>query len=192
MTEEKKQYTISYLVKTESGKEAVLNSLNKVSVQNLVEGRFTELKLAYPIKKQTSAFFGSMAFKASPETIIKIDEQFKFIEDILRFLIIATPVRKTNSRFANNQRVKENIGDTNNINNVGAINSTVLVTEKENLVLEEEAEEAILKQADELLSVEEPTNNDSFKEEHSFVKNGIDDTAFDEKLKEILTDSQAK
>jgi len=192
MTEEKKQYTISYLVKTESGKEAVLKSLNKANVQNLVEGRFAELKLAYPIKKQTSAFFGSTTFKASPETIIKIDEQFKSIEDLLRFLIVATPVRKINSRFTNNQRAKENISDTNNINNASTADSISLITEEESPVLEKTIEETISKQADKLLSVEEPINNDSSKEEHSFAKNGIDDIAFDEKLKEILTDSQAK
>jgi len=192
MTEEKKQYTISYLVKTESGKEAVLKCLNKINVQNLVEGRFTELKLAYPIKKQTSAFFGSITFKALPETIIKIDEQFKSIEDVLRFLVIATPVRKTNSRFTNNQRAKENIGDINNINNASTIDSVNLIVDGESPVLEESTEETILKQADELLSAEEPINNDSSKEEHLFAKNGIDDVAFDEKLKEILTDSQTK
>ena len=189
MTEEKKQYTISYLVKTESGKEALLKCLNKINVQNLVEGRFTELKLAYPIKKQTSAFFGSITFKALPETIIQIDEQFKSIEDLLRFLIIANSVRKINSRFTNNQKVKENISSTND---VSATNNTNFIADLESPVLEKTAEETILKQADELLSTEEPVNNDSSKEEHLFAKNEIDDTAFDEKLEKILTDSQAK
>ena len=183
MTEGKKQYTISYLAKTESDKETVLKSLNHVGAQNIIEGRLTELKLAYPIKKQTSALFGSTIFEGAPEMIIKIDEQLKFAEGILRFLIVTASVRKTNPRFIKSQKDKE---DINNINAINSINNTI----SEDLSIATEAiEQNTLLQTDKLPLIKELADDSLPTENHVLANDDIDEAAFDEKLKELLTNS---
>lgn len=98
MSEEKKQYEISFLVKTEPDKDAVFQALAQVNI--ISEGRFLEIKLAYPIAKQTVAYFGSVIFEAGPEDINEIDSKMKFTESVLRFLIVTPPPKKSVSRFA--------------------------------------------------------------------------------------------
>jgi len=180
MTEGKKQYTISYLAKTESDKETVLKSLNHIGAQNLAEGRLTELKLAYPIKKQTSAFFGSITFEVVPEMIIKIDEQLKFAEGILRFLIVTASIRKISPRFTRNQKDKEDIKSINVVNNI---------VSEEHPTSAEVTGEITLSQTDKLPLIKELSNDNIPAENYLSTNNDIDEVAFDEKLKELLTNS---
>ena len=183
MTEGKKQYTISYLAKTESDKETVLKSLNHVGAQNITEGRLTELKLAYPIKKQTSALFGSTTFEGASEMIIKIDEQLKFAEGILRFLIVTASVRKTNPRFIKSQKDKEDINSINIVNN---INNPV---NEDRPTTAESTEEITLLQTDKSPLIKELLSDNPLTENHILANDDIDEVAFDEKLKELLTNS---
>ena len=180
MTEGRKQYTISYLAKTESDKEAVLKSLNHIGAQNLAEGRLTELKLAYPIKKQTSALFGSITFEVEPEMITKIDEQLKFTEGVLRFLIVTASVRKINPRFTRNQKDKEDIKSINIVNNI---------VSEEHPASAEVTEEITLLQTDKAPLIKELSNDSLSTENYLSTNNDIDEAAFDEKLKELLTNS---
>ncbi len=105
--ENQKKFEISYLVKTEANKEAVLKVLSEAGVSNVTDGRFTEIKLAYPIKKHTSAFFGSSTFEADPAVIDKLDKSLKFMEEVLRFLIISAPSPKNRLRFSDNHIQKQ-------------------------------------------------------------------------------------
>ena len=104
---EKKQYEISYLTRTEADKDTVLTALGETGAENLQEGRMAEIKLAYPIKKQTSAFFGSTVFEAGPESISKINDILKFAEGILRFLIVTPPAQKPQPRFGGRDKAIE-------------------------------------------------------------------------------------
>jgi len=185
MIDGKKQYTISYLARTEADKESVLKSLKEVNALTLTEGRVSELKLAYPIKKQTSAFFGFIAFEVAPEAISKIDEQLKFEEGILRFLIVIAPARKLNARLVNNQKNKEEIEKPD------AVNNADLIREEEASLLKE-VEEMIAEQTDNLSLAQNINNDNSLIEEISASEDKIDNLAFDEKLEEILADSQIK
>ncbi len=107
MSEEKKQYEISYLARTEADKDAVLKVLGGAGAENLEEGRLSEIKLAYPVKKQTSAYFGSTVFEAATEAIAKINDSLKFTEGILRFLIVTPPAKKSHPRFGGKERTPE-------------------------------------------------------------------------------------
>jgi len=185
MTEDKKQYTISYLARVETDKESVLKSLKEANASIFAEGRISELKLAYPIKKQTSAFFGSIVFETAPETISKIDEKLKFEEGILRFLIVVAPTRKSKTWSVNNQKNKEDIEKTDVINNTG------FIKEEEASILEE-AEKLIAKQIDDSPLTQSSTDDVSFIEELSIPEDKINDIAFDEKLEEILANSKLK
>ena len=166
MIEGKKQYSISYLAKTEADKVIVLNSLNEVGALNPVEGRATELKLAYPIKKQTSALFGSITFEASPDIISKIDERLKFVDGILRFLIISVSNRKPNLRASYNYKTKESSSDV----------SKAPSPETEDTSILQETTDPIVEQTNQSIS----------------ARNKIDDIAFNKKLEEILIDSETK
>ncbi|MFA4999707.1 MAG: 30S ribosomal protein S6 [Parcubacteria group bacterium] len=106
MPTEKRQYEISFLVRIESDKEAVFAALNKARAENLSEGKILEIKLAYPIKKQTSAFFGSAVFEAMPEDVSKIDESLKFADGVLRFLLVTPPAKKPTLRFASEEKTE--------------------------------------------------------------------------------------
>jgi ribosomal protein S6 len=113
MSEEKKQYEISFLIKTEADKDAVLQALSKAKAEVISEGRLTDTKLAYPIEKQTVAFFGYIVFEAMPEDIGEIDSQMKFAEGVLRSIIITPPPRKPVSRLMG-QRPATNGGESEN------------------------------------------------------------------------------
>ncbi|MFA4999167.1 MAG: 30S ribosomal protein S6 [Parcubacteria group bacterium] len=107
MSEEKKPYEIAFLARTEADKEAVLRVLAQIGAENISEGKFSEIKLAYPIKKQTSAFFGSATFESVPNAVLKIDEPLKFAEGVLRHILVTPPTKKYVPRFSGVQREEE-------------------------------------------------------------------------------------
>jgi small subunit ribosomal protein S6 len=47
-------------------------------------------KLAYPIKKQLSAYFVSLEFEMEPENVEKLQQELKLNNDILRFLLLVS------------------------------------------------------------------------------------------------------
>lgn len=117
MLTENKQYEISYLARTEADKDAVIATLNEAGAENLQEGRITEIKLAYPIKKQTSALFGSIVFETAPESIAKINGLLKFKEGVLRFIIVTPPAKKSHPRFSGRDKAAEGTAVTDQAKN---------------------------------------------------------------------------
>ena len=99
MLEGARQYEISFLALREGDKEAVQTAIAGAQGEIISEGRYAEMKLAYPIKKQTSAFFGSFVFSASPEKAVEVEKTLRFADGILRFLIITPPPRKPIKTF---------------------------------------------------------------------------------------------
>jgi len=154
MQTENKQYEISYLVRTETDKEAVIKGLKDAGAENITEGRLNEIKLAYPIKKQTSALFGYASFEASPEMMTSINSFFRFAEEVLRFLIVTPPPKKAEPRFSDKSRSESGVES-------GGV---------------EETRQAGSEKLSSGLSPER--------------KSEVDDKAFDEKLEEILTNTQ--
>lgn len=94
MLEGARQYEISFLALREGDKDAVQAAILGAQGEIVSEGRYAEIKLAYPVKKQTSAFFGSLVFSAAPEKAVEVEKTLKFSEGILRVLIITPPPRK--------------------------------------------------------------------------------------------------
>ncbi len=91
MLEGTRQYEISFLTLREGDKETVKAVIAGAQGEILSEGRYAEIRLAYPINKQTSAFFGSIVFSALPEKAPEIEKKLRFAEGVLRSLIV-TPV----------------------------------------------------------------------------------------------------
>jgi ribosomal protein S6 len=99
MTEEKdkKEYEISFLVRQEEQGQEVAKVLNRYGAQISHEGQVTKMRLAYPIKKETNACFGYYWFFAAPEAVAQIDNDLRLSKEVLRFMVVSSPVKKSAS-----------------------------------------------------------------------------------------------
>ncbi|MCL5733500.1 MAG: 30S ribosomal protein S6 [Patescibacteria group bacterium] len=82
-----KKYEISFLLKTEADKEAILKTLNSIKAQIIYENELRSIALAYKIEKETQAFFGWIHFSTDPEMIPVVRDSLK-TAPMLRFLIV--------------------------------------------------------------------------------------------------------
>lgn len=94
----KKEYEISYLLKTEEAAKNVLEFLKSQGADITVEGPVNKITLAYKIKNETSAYFGYAHFTASPAIIKPVSDALKMKPEILRTLIITPPFVKNRER----------------------------------------------------------------------------------------------
>lgn len=94
MEKEQKNYEIGFLIKTEEDKNEIIKALEEQKVSIAKNGGLLRIKLAYQIKKESSAYFDYIIFLAYPEAIEKISKNLKLNSKILRFLIITPPTVK--------------------------------------------------------------------------------------------------
>ncbi len=106
MLEGTRQYEISFLTLREGDKETVKAVIAGAQGEILSEGRYAEIRLAYPINKQTSAFFGSIVFSALPEKAPEIEKKLRFAEGVLRSLIVTPVPAKPTKSFASEEAPK--------------------------------------------------------------------------------------
>lgn len=93
----KKTYEGAFLVKDADG-EAVCEKLLKECGATIFEKKaFAAVHLAYPIKRQESAYLGVFQFEALPETVQPLREKASLSGDILRHLIVTPPLRAAQS-----------------------------------------------------------------------------------------------
>lgn len=91
MSEESKNYEISFLLLKEEAQAEVEKVLVGAGAETIYKNPLAQMHLAYPIKKQTSAYFGFMHFKAMPDRIAQIKSELSLKPDVLRFLIVTPP-----------------------------------------------------------------------------------------------------
>ncbi|MBI3046309.1 MAG: 30S ribosomal protein S6 [Candidatus Harrisonbacteria bacterium] len=91
---EKKEYEIAILAKMPEV-SAVTDILNQYRAEIFYQSPVTEVRLAYPIKKQRQAYFGFFQFRAEPEAVEKIQQALKLNSSILRFLAVSSPIKKS-------------------------------------------------------------------------------------------------
>ncbi len=83
------------------------NLLKEMGLEIISEGGVTEIRLAYPVKKETRANFGYIHFSAEPEVVNKLRDSLQLNVNVLRFLIVTPPFVKVQSRREEgNYRVK--------------------------------------------------------------------------------------
>lgn len=133
--EDKQQYEISFLLHQEQNIEILMAVLKKIGAEIINEGRISEIKLAYPVEKMKSAFFGYLVFEASPARLKDLRSALTFDKNILRFLIVTPPLGK----FTDQSSKKESKSDTEEkITNEEQADSSKQVTNEElNKKLEE-------------------------------------------------------
>ena len=95
MDSEAKNYELAYLLSPSLAEADILGYAEKLSA--LIEEqkgviRRVELpkkrRLAYAVKKETSAYFGWTTFAASPSTVVAIDKKVKNMLHLLRHMIV--------------------------------------------------------------------------------------------------------
>ncbi len=71
--------------------EKIKQGLEGLGAKILKQSEFNKINLAYPIKKETQAYFGYFWFELEPEKISEIKDVFLFEKNILRYLIVTPP-----------------------------------------------------------------------------------------------------
>ena len=94
---DKKEYELALLLKNEADVAGVVALVSQHNGENLSEPRAKRLGLAYEIKKQTEAVFASFTFKAYGDDITNLENDLNNRQDIVRFMIIASPVASEQS-----------------------------------------------------------------------------------------------
>ena len=84
----KKLYEVSFLTQSENGVAPIVGHLTKFGAEEMSEGELRKVKLAYPIDKHESAFFGFINCKLPAESISKINEAAKLDKEILRVMVV--------------------------------------------------------------------------------------------------------
>jgi len=98
-------YEISYLLTIEEDVEVIVNLLSEFGAEIVNEGTINEIRLAYPIKKRTRAYFGYIQFNIEPSRIKKLHDSLELNDKIIRFLIITPPFLK--GQTVNKRRPQE-------------------------------------------------------------------------------------
>lgn len=94
MDKEHKKYEIGFLAKNEKGGEVISKALISHKCEIIESGDLNRIKLAYPIKKESTGYFSYYYFLSEPSIIDKIKREFNLSSDILRFIIITPPAEK--------------------------------------------------------------------------------------------------
>lgn len=87
-----KKYEIGFLGMAEGARDEIIKLLESYKTEIVDNGKMSMIKLSYPIKKEKSAFFGYLHFTAYPNIIKKFEDSLKLNHQILRFIIIASPI----------------------------------------------------------------------------------------------------
>lgn len=94
MNEETKNYELAFLLKSDQDYKEISKSINDAEVKISAEGQMTKIKLAYPIKKESFAYFGYLYLTSNTQNIKKLSEALRSNLKILRFLIFIKPLVK--------------------------------------------------------------------------------------------------
>ena len=89
----KKEYELAFLLTSEETLDFLLAALKKHTITPSYQSPVNQIRLAYPIQKNDSAFFGFFHFEALPETILKVKNELALNAGLIRFLIVTPPSR---------------------------------------------------------------------------------------------------
>ncbi|OGD25617.1 30S ribosomal protein S6 [Candidatus Azambacteria bacterium RIFCSPHIGHO2_01_FULL_40_24] len=100
--ENKLEYELAYLLAPDIAEEKL--NLETAELKRIISengGEATESNvpkkrwLAYPVKKQSQAYFGVIYFNIDKENISEIKKNLSFNKNVLRFLIVNKSLKKT-------------------------------------------------------------------------------------------------
>lgn len=80
--------------------DEVKTTLAKYGATILHEAAWGKRKLAYTIKKEKHGYFTILNFESDPESLLPIQEKLKFMDHLLRFMLIKMPFLKESAKKA--------------------------------------------------------------------------------------------
>lgn len=104
--EGKRTYEIAYLLHFEEEGAEIMSALKQVEAEIVKEGQLSHIKLAYPIKKEKSAYFGYLNFSVEPSQIEKLTSLLQLNSKVLRFLIV-TPFSQRGEGSVRREEMKD-------------------------------------------------------------------------------------
>ena len=90
----KKLYEVSFLARSENGAATMVKHLIASGAEIINEGSLNKMKLAYPIEKEESAYFGSIACSMPTEAVSGVHDAVRLDKEILRLMILTPMVVK--------------------------------------------------------------------------------------------------
>lgn len=94
MTDDFKAYEVAFLVKSPNEEGVIADLINQHKGNILHKSPLKETKLAYPIKKHSSVYFGYVQFELLPADLEKLSQSLKLNSAILRYLTVIVPAVK--------------------------------------------------------------------------------------------------
>ena len=110
MSENKKDYEISYLALNENGGPLSLNLISQHGgeIKAVPAPLFKKINFAYRIKKLKEGYFGCLEFSASPDSVALIKHDLGLSDLILRSLIITVDKKNKAERDKRRQEFGRN------------------------------------------------------------------------------------
>lgn len=90
---EKREYELSFLLRDEQHISAIDSLMKRFGFEVASQSDIRRIMLAYPIKKEQSAFFGFMFFMAEPSKIAEFSHELQLEGDVLRFIVVSEPIK---------------------------------------------------------------------------------------------------
>ncbi|MDD5547859.1 MAG: 30S ribosomal protein S6 [Candidatus Pacebacteria bacterium] len=105
---DQKLYEVAFLLTDPAEEKEIANLLGKYKATIVFRSPVTDLKLAYPIKKHTAAYFGYIQFELKAEDVLLINQTLKLNNKVLRFLIVTSVIlnKTSEKREEPRRRVK--------------------------------------------------------------------------------------
>lgn len=85
-------YELAFLVKEEAESSIVTAALERCGATIINANPLSRIRLAYPIRHETQAFFGHVVFSLDPARISEVDEILRLDHSLLRYLTITPPI----------------------------------------------------------------------------------------------------
>ncbi|TSC88786.1 MAG: 30S ribosomal protein S6 [Parcubacteria group bacterium Gr01-1014_3] len=105
---EKKEYEIAFLLDSAEAEAEITNLLAKIKAEVTTAKPISEISLAYPIKKHTSAYFGFIRFKAMTNEVAEVKAALRHNAKVLRSLVtVYIPVKLRAIRTRSVERAAE-------------------------------------------------------------------------------------
>lgn len=99
-----KKYELAVVFKEEADYEMIRGLVLKAGFEISLEGETRKMYLAYPINKETSAFFNFVQFMGDAEMIADFSKDLKLNPKVLRHLIVTNPIEKQMDQFSFDSR----------------------------------------------------------------------------------------
>lgn len=142
-SEGKKVYELAFFLKDQSSEKAVFDFLAQHKAVILNQSPINSMKLAYPIKKYLSGFFGVINLETEPENMKALSSALNLSSEVLRFLIIAAPNVSSPQRGAGSPEGRKRYSEGPESRKINKVETTGSSSALSNKALEEKLEEIL-------------------------------------------------